>query len=459
MLRCAASAAWARPLIYEKKAGDWPTKSPIAVRNLSAPIAAPVVFVGRTMEHGGRLVLMNGQGSGMIRLVWNIFRFGASPTCVAGIVGVVALALCSDANELARLHIMNTAKADDDSIGAFHIRKPASNVTSPHEFHSLLGAEGAMPDLDGAIGSLNSDPLSRKRLRGKVVLVNFWTYTCINSLRPLPYVKTLAAKYKEAGLVVIGVHTPEFSFEHEPKNVEDAVRDLNLVFPVAIDSKYGIWQSFNNQEWPAQYLVDARGRIRYHHFGEGDYGEIERVIQELLKEDGAAGLASGTTSVSGVGIEAAPDSTEEPSPETYIGYRQPQGFASSERVHKNSIQVFGVPLKLSLNHWGLGGSWNMNAESAVLQVVPGKTVFRFHSRDLNLVLAPAKDGKPVRFVVKLDGALPGEDCGVDAAPDGSGEIREPRLYQLIRQKGPIIDRTFEIEFLDPGVQALDFTFG
>jgi thiol-disulfide isomerase/thioredoxin len=344
-------------------------------------------------------------------------------------------------------------------ISAFYPQKLAADATSPRGFHSSLGDEGDMPGLDGAIGWLNSGPLSRKTLRGKVVLVNFWTYTCINSLRPLPYVKTWSAKYKDAGLVVLGVHTPEFSFEHEPKNVEDAVRKLNVVFPVAIDSRYGIWQSFNNQAWPAQYLVDARGRIRYHHFGEGDYGEIERVIQELLRESGATGIASGTTSVSGVGIEAAPDWTEERSPETYIGYRQAQNFASSEKVHENSIQVYTAPVKLSLNHWGLGGSWSVDAESAVLQVVPGKIVFRFHSRDLNLVLAPAKDGKPVRFVVKLDGAVPGADCGVDTAPDGSGEIREPRLYQLIRQKGQIVDRTFEIEFLDLGVQALDFTFG
>lgn len=198
--------------------------------------------------------------------------------CVAGIVGFVALVLCSEANVLTRFHIMNTAKAEDSLIGAFSTRKLAADATAPGGFHSLLGDEGAMPDLDGAIGWLNSAPLSRKSLRGRVVLVDFWTYTCINSLRPLPYVKSWAAKYKDAGLVVIGVHTPEFSFEHEPTNVEDAVRNLNVVFPVAIDSKYGIWQSFNNQAWPAQYLVDAKGRIRYHHFGEGDYGEIERVI-------------------------------------------------------------------------------------------------------------------------------------------------------------------------------------
>src|SRR5580700_9978802 len=299
------------------------------------------------------------------------------------------------------------------SLTSFSVVKTANAASQP-----FVNDEGAMPDLDGAIGWLNAPPLSRKSLRGKVVLVNFWTYTCINSLRPLPYVKSWESKYHHAGFVVIGVHTPEFSFEHEPVNVENAVRTLNVTFPVAIDSKYGIWQSFNNEAWPAQYLVDTKGRIRYHHFGEGDYGEIESVIQELLKENGATGLASGTTSVSGVGIEAAPDWTDERSPETYIGYRQAQNFASPEKVHKDSIQIFSTPVKLSLNHWGLSGSWDDDAESAVLQAVPGKIVFRFHSRDLNLVLAPAKDGKPVRFRVTLDGAVPGENCGGDTAPDG-----------------------------------------
>lgn len=335
-----------------------------------------------------------------------------------------------------------------------HSQKPVVSTAS-----AALLDEGPMPDLGGAVGWLNSAPLNRKALRGKVVLVNFWTYTCINSLRPMPYVRSWAAKYKDAGLVVIGAHTPEFSFEHEPMNVENAVRTLNISFPVAIDSNYGIWRSFNNEAWPAQYLVDAKVRIRYHHFGEGDYGDIERVIQELLKENGATGLASDTTNVTAVGIEAAPDWTDGRSPETYLGYRQAQNFASPEKLHKDSTQLFSAPAKPALNRWGLSGSWNVNAESAVLEVVPGKIVFRFHSRDLHLVLAPGKDGKPARFVVRLDGAAPGENCGIDTAPDGSGEIREPRLYQLIRQKGPIVDRTFEIEFLDPGVHALDFTFG
>ena len=357
---------------------------------------------------------------------------------VAVITGVVVLVTGWGMGLLTRLSLVKTANA----------------ASQP-----FLGDEGDMPDLDGASGWLNSAPLSSKSLRGKVVMVNFWTYTCINSLRPLPYVKSWASKYHDAGFVVIGVHTPEFSFEHDPTNVDNAVRTLNVTFPVAIDSKIRIWQSFNNEAWPAQYLVDTKGRIRYHHFGEGEYGEIERVIQELLKENGATGLASGTTSLSGVGIEAAPDWTDERSPETYIGYGQAQNFASPEKVHKDSIQIFSAPEKLSLNHWGLSGSWNVNVESAVLQAASGKIVFRFHSRDLNLVLAPAQDGKPVRFVVRLDGAAPGENLGVDTAPDGSSKIRQPRLYQLIRQKGPIVDRTFEIEFLDLGAHAFDFTFG
>src|SRR5579862_8561745 len=368
--------------------------------------------------------------------------------CVVGIAGFVALALHFDGNVLTRFRIMNTAKAENRSIGALQRGNRPS-----------LADEGAMPELDGATGWLNSAPLSRKSLRGKVVLINFWTYTCINSIRPLPYLRSWAAKYHDAGFVLIGVLTPEFSFEHEPVNVENAVRNLNVTFPVAIDSKQRIWESFNNQYWPAQYLVDAKGRIRYHHFGESDYGDIERVIRGLLKENGATGYTSDTASVSGVGIEASPDWADGRSPETYIGYRQSQNFASPEKLRKDSAEAYNAPAKLPLNHWGLSGPWNVNAESAVLQTAPGKIMFRFHSRDLHLILAPTRDGKAVRFKVTLDGAALGENHGVDTLPDGTGEIREPRLYQLIRQKGAIVDRTFEIEFLDPGVQALDFTFG
>jgi thiol-disulfide isomerase/thioredoxin len=341
-------------------------------------------------------------------------------------------------------------------IGGFMIldsEKPVAataNVT--------LADEGALPDLGGAIGWLNSAPLSDKSLRGKVVLVDFWTYTCINSLRPLPYVKSWAAKYKDAGLVVVGVHTPEFSFEKDRANVENALRDLNVIYPVAVDSNYQIWQAFNNEYWPAQYFADGTGRIRYHHFGEGDYGECERVIQELLKENGATGLDQSAISLSADGVEAAPGGDVE-SPETYIGYRQAERFASPDGLVRDSRKVYSSPVTPDLNQWGLSGSWNVGEESALLEAAPGEIVFRFHSRDLNLVLAPTKDAKPVRFRVMLDGAAPGDNCGSDSAPDGTGSIREPRLYQLIRQRDLIEDRTFEVEFLDPGVQAFAFTFG
>jgi thiol-disulfide isomerase/thioredoxin len=336
--------------------------------------------------------------------------------------------------------------------GATH-RTPAASKNYP-----MLADEGAMPELDGAIGWLNSAPLNRKSLRGKVVLVDFWTFTCINSLRPLPYVKSWAAKYKDVGLVVIGAHTPEFSFEKEKVNVENAVRDLHVIYPVAIDSDYKIWQAFHNEYWPAQYLIDGKGRIRFHHFGEQEYDEIERVIQELLKENGATGVDTNLISVSGEGVEAAP-SRDDRSPETYVGYGRAENFASPEGLAHDSTRTYSSPTRLFLNQWALSGSWKIGEESAVPQAPGGKILFRFHSRDLHLVLSLAKNGAPVRFRVALDGAQPGDNHGSDTAPDGTGEIREPRLYQLIRQKGPIRERTFEIEFLDTNAQALDFTFG
>jgi len=318
--------------------------------------------------------------------------------------------------------------------------------------------EGRMPDLDGAVAWLNSNPLSSKSLRGKVVLVNFWTYSCINSLRELPYIQSWAAKYKDSGLVVIGAHAPEFGFEKERSNVEEAVRELKITFPVAIDSRRTIWQAFHNEYWPADYLIDGKGRIRYHHFGEGNYRESERMIQALLKENGATGLDGSTVSISADGVEAAPSGNVQ-SPETYVGYRQAERFASPERLDRDSRKTYSAPAGPALNQWGLSGSWNVDAESGVLQAAPGKIVFRFHSRDLHMVLGPAKNGKPIRFKVRLGGAAPGGDSGFDCGPDGSGELREPRLYQLIRQKVRIQDQTFEIEFLDPGVQAFSFTFG
>jgi len=380
--------------------------------------------------------------------------------CVLGVAAVLGVAVIATGlkTSFPRFSFIDTVRAQEHLIGALHPEKLALLRASATESQTTLADEGPLPDFGGAVGWLNSDPLSRESLRGKVVLVNFWTYSCINSLRELPYMKAWAAKYKDAGLVVIGVHAPEFGFERERANVENAVRELSVAYPVAIDSNHRIWDAFNNEYWPADYFIDGKGQIRYHHFGEGDYAESEHVIQDLLKANGATGLDESTVRIPAGGVEAPP-SGDVQSPETYVGYRQAQRFASPERVAQDSQKTYSPPATPSLNQWGLGGSWSVGAESGVLQSAPGMIVFRFHSRDLHMVLGPTKNSKPIRFKVKLDGIPPGDNCGIDSTPDGNGEIREPRLYQLIRQKGRVEDRMFEIEFLDPGVQAFSFTFG
>jgi cytochrome c biogenesis protein CcdA/thiol-disulfide isomerase/thioredoxin len=378
---------------------------------------------------------------------------------VAVIMGVVAIGLGWDTNLLTKFSFVNTAKAEEHLIDRLRPEKTAAVLAaSAADAHPALDDEGPLPDLSGAVSWLNSPPLSSKSLKGKVVLIDFWTYSCINCLRALPYVESWAAKYKDAGLVVIGVHTPEFAFEKERSNVEKAVRDLKITYPVAIDSDYAIWKAFNNEYWPAHYFIDGKGRIRYHHFGEGEYNESERVIRELLKENGAQLASSGDMAVSGAGAEAAPSANVR-SPETYVGYHRAEHFASTEAIAQDSKHLYTPQPRLSLNQWALSGSWKVGAESAVLQTAPGKIIFRFHARDLHLVLGTTKDGKPIRFTVKLDGTAPGDDHGADVDNNGSGIVRDHRLYQLIRQKGMVEDRTFEIEFLDPGVQAFAFTFG
>jgi cytochrome c biogenesis protein CcdA/thiol-disulfide isomerase/thioredoxin len=377
---------------------------------------------------------------------------------VAVILGVVAIALGWDTNLLTKFSFVNTTGAETNLINALGTRKNVILPVSAAESQPVLDDEGAMPDLGGAVAWINSPPLTRDSLRGKVVLIDFWTYSCINCLRALPYVEAWAAKYKDAGLVVIGVHTPEFAFEKERANVEKAVRDLKITYPVAIDSDYKIWRAFNNQYWPAHYFIDGKGRIRYHHFGEGQYDESERVIQELLKEDGATALSAGAINISASGAEAAPDSADVRSAETYIGYSRGDHFASAESIAQDSRKTYTLRPRLSLNQWGLAGVWKVGPEDAVLQTAPGKIAFRFHARDLHLVLGTV-NGKPVRFRVKLDGTAPGDDHGSDTDATGTGTVQEHRLYQLIRQKGAVEDRTFEIEFLDPGVQAFAFTFG
>jgi cytochrome c biogenesis protein CcdA/thiol-disulfide isomerase/thioredoxin len=378
---------------------------------------------------------------------------------VAVIMGVIAISLGWDTKLLAKYSFANTAKAESQLIGTLGPGKGGIVPVRAAESQPTLPDEGPMPDLNGAVGWLNSPPLSSKSVRGKVVVIDFWTYSCINCLRALPYGQGWAAKYKDAGLVVIGVHTPEFAFEKDGANVEKAVRDLKITYPVAIDSDYKIWRAFNNEYWPAHYFIDGKGRIRYHHFGEGEYDESERVIQQLLKENGATPLSTGVMDVTGAGVEAAADNRNVGSPETYVGYMRAENFASAEPIARDSRKTYSPQPRLSLNQWALGGAWNVGAESAVLQSVPGKIGFRFHARDLHLVLGPSKNGKPIRFVVKLDGTLPGEDHGADTDAAGAGTVHENRLYQLIRQKGAVEDRTFEIDFLDAGVEVFAFTFG
>ncbi|WP_233238292.1 cytochrome c biogenesis protein CcdA [Bordetella sp. LUAb4] len=321
-----------------------------------------------------------------------------------------------------------------------------------------LPDEGPAPALSGAVQWLNSPPLDMAQLRGKVVLVDFWTYSCINCLRALPYVKAWADKYRDQGLVVIGVHAPEFAFERDADNVKRAAAKLGLDYPIAVDNNYAIWRAFNNQYWPAHYFIDAQGRIRHHHFGEGEYDQSERVIQQLLREAGARDVSTQVADVRGQGAQLAPDMAEVGSPETYLGYARAERFASGRVTHDDPA-TYTAPDKLKLNQWGLAGHWIVEDEQARLDQSGGRIVYRFHARDLHLVLGPGADHKPVRFRVTVDGKAPGDAHGADVAADGSGTVTEQRLYQLLRQPGAVGDHTFAIEFLDPGVSAYAFTFG
>jgi thiol-disulfide isomerase/thioredoxin len=323
---------------------------------------------------------------------------------------------------------------------------------------NALSVEGHLPGFEGAAGWLNSEPLTADDLRGKVVLTDFWTYTCINWLRTLGYVRAWAEKYEEQGLVVVGVHTPEFPFEADTENVVEAVRDLNVEFPVALDPDYTVWNAFANQYWPAVYIADAEGRIRHHQFGEGGYEECERVIQQLLREAGSDGVTDDLISVIPEGIEAQADWGTLGSPETYVGYQQGRNFASPEGVSVDEARSYSVPDPLRLNSWALSGDWTVERRASVLGTAGGSVAFRFHARDVNLVLR-SRERTPVPFRVLLDGAPPGVDRGLDVDEGGAGTLIQPRLYQLVRQQGVIADRTFELVFDDAGAEAYVFTFG
>jgi len=321
-----------------------------------------------------------------------------------------------------------------------------------------LPVEGRLPSFDRATGWLNSEPLTPDELRGRVALIDFWTYTCVNWLRTLPYIRAWAEKYAAQGLSVIGVHTPEFGFEHDADNVRAQADDLRVEYPIALDNDYGVWTAFANHFWPAVYLADAEGRIRYHHFGEGEYAMTEMVIQQLLVDAGAEGIDENLVSVDPQGLEVAADWLTLRSSETYVGYGQSVGFASSGAAAFDEPHGYELP-RLQVNQWGLSGRWTVARHAGLSHDAGGRIAFRFHARDLNLVMGPVVRGAPVPFRVLLDGLPPGAAAGVDANPDGGGILRDQRTYQLIRQSGPIADRLFEIEFLDAGAEAYCFTFG
>jgi cytochrome c biogenesis protein CcdA/thiol-disulfide isomerase/thioredoxin len=404
----------------------------------------------------------------------------------AMLLGVVAISLGLDTGVLARISTVATGGIEQKLVDRFAGSKlpdsagnkavattsnPGSNGTIVRAADQVqaLPVEGQLPSLSGAVQWLNSPPLTAEGLRGKVVVVDFWTYSCINCLRALPYVQAWAQKYRDQGLVVIGVHAPEFAFERNADNVKKAVHDLGIDYPVAIDNNYAIWRAFGNQYWPAHYFIDAQGRIRYHHFGEGEYAQSEQVIQQLLKEAGHSGVATATPGVTTVanadadavalGVKMSADNADMLSPETYIGYERADNFSSAGGESADKPRTYAAPARLSLNDWGLAGNWKVGAEHATLGAADGRIVYRFHARDLHLVLGPSADGKPVRFRVSIDGAAPGKDHGTDVAADGTGTVTEQRLYQLVRQTGDVRDHTFAIEFLDPGVEAYSFTFG
>jgi cytochrome c biogenesis protein CcdA/thiol-disulfide isomerase/thioredoxin len=388
---------------------------------------------------------------------------------VAVLGGVAGIVLGADTGALARLSGPNTGRLEQalldasNRIGPNPTQVAASNTMMratdvARTYHSDLPVEGRFPPLDGAVEWLNSSPLTTEQLRGKVVLVDFWTYSCINCIRTIPYVRAWAEKYKDQGLVVIGVHAPEFAFEKNIDNVKQAVTDFRIGFPVAIDNNYRIWRAFDNNYWPAHYFIDANGQVRYHQFGEGDYDTAERVIQDLLAEAGSRKAGNDTIVPDAKGAEAAPDLAHMQSEETYIGYKRATNFVSPESLRNDRPREYtaGAP---RLNEWSLAGNWTVGPELAALNRPGGGISYRFSARDLHLVLGPGANHQPVRIQVKIDGKPPGESHGADIDADGNGIVTETRLYQLVRQAGDVKERTFEVHFLDPGAEAFSFTFG
>jgi thiol-disulfide isomerase/thioredoxin len=396
---------------------------------------------------------------------------------VAVLAGVGAIALGLDTGLLSQLSAGTTSALEQTLVDKINAPKPSplpadpapaslapglmltSTPPEPKKPALSLGVEGTFPTLSGATEWINSLALTPQSLRGKVVLVDFWTYSCINCLRTLPYVRAWAAKYKDAGLVVVGVHTPEFAFEKLSSNVHRATKDLGIGFPVAVDSNYAIWRAFGNQSWPAFYFIDAQGRIRHHQFGENRYDKAELVLQQLLAEAGRTDVPGQLVSPQGQGTQAAADALPALSGETYLGYERAHNFASPGGLASDRARIYQSPKSLRTHQWALAGEWTVEGERAVLVRAGGRVAYRFQARDLHLVLGPSADGKPVRFRVTVDGQPPLADHGADTDAQGNGTIDGQRLYQLVRQTANGKDRLFEIEFLDAGAQAYAFTFG
>ncbi|PSH57619.1 cytochrome c biogenesis protein DipZ [Phyllobacterium sophorae] len=385
----------------------------------------------------------------------------------AVIAGVVAVGLGADTGLLARLSSSSTGKIEQALIDAANTGNAgaaaASNgmmaaSTTRQGFRSNLPVEGQFPSLDGAVEWLNSSPLTNEQLRGKVVLVDFWTYSCINCIRTVPYIRAWAEKYKDQGLVVIGVHSPEFAFEKKIDNVKRAIGEFQIGYPVAVDNDFRIWRAFQNSYWPAQYIIDAKGQVRYHHFGEGEYDTSEQVIRDLLAEAGSQKVGKEIVTPEASGAQSAPDLGNLRSAETYIGYSRASNFGSPEGLAGDAAREYTIA-EPGLNEWGLAGNWTVGAEQATLNQAGGGITYRFSARDLHLVLGKGTAAKPVRFQVRVDGKAPGASHGMDIDAEGNGTVTGTRLYQLVRQAGDVRERTFEVRFLDPGVEAFVFTFG
>ncbi|MBS0451421.1 MAG: redoxin family protein [Proteobacteria bacterium] len=436
---------------------------------LLAFAAGAATSLAAALLFGGRLL-------SMLRGTLHTGEVARRAAGAAVLAGAGAIALGLDTNVLSLIELPSTNRLEQSLVKRIEprpsqaseqgstaplstsgfVRTSADAVQAPR-----LPVEGNFPSLAGATGWINSAPLSAEGLRGKVVLVDFWTYSCINCLRTLPYVRAWAQKYKDAGLVVLGVHTPEFAFEKKPANVQAAVKDLGVEFPVALDSNFSIWRAFGNRAWPAFYFIDAQGRIRHQQLGEGRYDKAEAVIRQLLAETGGANLPAGTVlAPEGLGTQAAAGATPAQSGETYVGYAQADNFASPGGLVRDRAHNYEAAADLRADHWSLAGDWTVEGERAVLNRANGRISYRFQARDLHLVLGTAKDGSPVRFRVKVDGQAPQADHGFDVDAQGYGTIDRQRLYQLVRQaRGSSKSRLFEIEFLDPGALAYAFTFG